>query len=204
MFAGNVCGRISNDVQSPVRMPIVMTPINRPVRGRISALVFSGFALLCAASGSPLSAQPQANLQPQAKAQAVKPGPAPAADPAAPSEAANVDPPVGSIDLTVTVPHRTRCGTTSPTGEIVVCGADHGEDVRVPSTADSDPNSREGQNTGIPQAPSVSGLPDCRKTKCHGFGRAPPMIYVIDLKSIPEAPKGSDADKVAKGEISDR
>lgn len=197
MLAGIVCGRISNDVQCPVRMPIAMMRPNRPVRGRISALVFAGFALLGAASGAPLAAQPQA------KAQTVKPGPA-AANPAAPSEAANADPPAGLIDLTVTVPHRTRCGTTSGTGEIVVCGADHGEDVRVPSTADSDPNSREGQNTGIPQAPNVSGLPDCRKTKCHGFGRAPPVIYVIDLKSIPEAPKGSDADKVAKGEISDR
>ncbi|MEO7247361.1 MAG: hypothetical protein ABIW31_02815 [Novosphingobium sp.] len=157
--------------------------------GAFSALL--AFGALLFVSGSE-QAQAQAQPQPQA------------AGASAANDAAAVDPPIGSIDLTVTVPHRMRCGTSNGRGEIVVCGADHGDDVRVPSTADSDPNSKEGQNTGLPQAPSVSGLPDCRKSKCHGFGRAPPRIYVIDMKSIPEAPKGSDADRVAKGEISDR
>jgi hypothetical protein len=110
----------------------------------------------------------------------------------------------GPINLMITSQRRSaRCGTSTGKGEIVVCGSDHGEDVRVPSTADSDPDSREGQDTGIPQAPNVSGLPDCRK-HCIGMGSAPPRIYVIDLKSIPEAPKDSDAEKVARGEISDR
>ena len=112
--------------------------------------------------------------------------------------------PIGPINLMITSQRRpARCGTTNGRGEIVVCGSDHGEDVRVPSTADSDPDSREGQDNGIPQAPNVSGLPDCRK-KCIGFGSEPPRVYVIDLKSIPEAPRGSDAEKVARGEISDR
>ena len=170
--------------------------MSRPLssfRSRVTSLARAFGVLVIASNG--------AEAQAPAKAKPLAPGPSAAA---ASSEAAQAGPPIGSIDLTVTVPRRTRCGTTDGRGEIVVCGADHGEDVRVPSTADSDPNSKEGQNTGIPQAPSVSGLPDCRKTKCHGFGRAPPRIYVIDMKSIPEAPKGSDADKVAKGEISDR
>lgn len=106
--------------------------------------------------------------------------------------------------LVTTPPRPARCGTTGPRGEIVVCGADHGEDVRVPSTTDSDPDSKEAQDTGIPQAPSVSGLFDCKKSKCHGIGGAPPPVYIVDMKSIKEAPKGSDADKVANGEMSDR
>lgn len=101
-------------------------------------------------------------------------------------------------------PIRKRCGGLDAKGEIIVCGADHGEQWRVPSTADSDPNSREGQDTGVPQAPNVSGLPDCRISKCMGFGKTPPKVLIIDLKAIPEAPEGSDADKVANGEISDR
>ena len=130
----------------------------------------------------------------------------PPAPPAAqgPADPAAARVPSGPINLMITSQRRSaRCGTSTGRGEIVVCGADHGEDVRVPSTADSDPDSREGQNNGIPQAPNVSGLPDCRKG-CMGFGKAPPRIYVIDLKSIPEAPKDSDADKVARGETSDR
>lgn len=190
---GKACGRIFNDGYSPA---LAHRPVSRPLssfRSRFTSLALAFGVLVIASNG--------AEAQAPAKAKPLAPGPSAAA---ASSEAAQAGPPIGSIDLTVTVPRRTRCGTTDGRGEIVVCGADHGEDVRVPSTADSDPNSKEGQNTGIPQAPSVSGLPDCRKTKCHGFGRAPPRIYVIDMKSIPEAPKGSDADKVAKGEISDR
>ena len=109
----------------------------------------------------------------------------------------------GPIDLSVTIPKKTRCGAANAQGEIVVCGADHGEDVRVPSTADSDPDSREALDNGIPQAPNVSGLPDCRR-KCIGMGAAPPHVYVIDVRAIPEAPEDSDAQKVANGEISDR
>jgi hypothetical protein len=96
-----------------------------------------------------------------------------------------------------------RCGLENGKGEIVVCAADHGEDVRVPSTTDSDPGSREAQNTGMPHAPNVSGLPGCARG-CIGLGKGPPPVYIIDLKDIPDAPKGSDAEKVANGEISDR
>ena len=110
----------------------------------------------------------------------------------------------GPIDLTVTRARKpTRCGVTDSRGEIVVCGGDRGDDLKVPGSAD-DPDSREGLNNGVPQAPSVSGLVDCKVKKCRNFGRVPPPVFVIDLKSIPEAPKGSDAEKVANGEISDR
>ncbi|MEP7223272.1 MAG: hypothetical protein ABI673_11480 [Novosphingobium sp.] len=96
-----------------------------------------------------------------------------------------------------------QCGFENSKGEIVVCAADHGEDVRVPSTTDSDPTSREAMRTGVPRAPNVSGLPGCARG-CIGIGKGPPPVYIIDLKDIPDAPKGSDAEKVANGEISDR
>lgn len=98
---------------------------------------------------------------------------------------------------------RAVCDEARRQGEIVVCGADRGEQWRVPSTADSDPASRQGQDTGVPRAPDVSGLPDCSRG-CIGFGRVPPPVYVVDFSKLPEAPAGSDADRIAKGEAPTR
>ena len=52
-------------------------------------------------------------------------------------------------------------------------------------------------------APDVSGLPSCAgATMCaQHLGRKPRQLYIIDLKAIPEPPAGSDADKIAKGEM---
>ncbi len=100
-------------------------------------------------------------------------------------------------------PKPRRCAGTTAGGEILVCGADRGEDIRVPSTADDDPFSREGLNNGVPRAPNVSGLPDCSRG-CIGVGSVPPPLYVINVKELPEAPKDSDAEKVANGELADR
>jgi hypothetical protein len=33
------------------------------------------------------------------------------------------------------------------------------------------------------------------------LGRQPRQLYIIDLKAIPEPPAGSDADRIAKGEM---
>ena len=95
---------------------------------------------------------------------------------------------------------RAACETARSGGDIVVCGADHGEQWRVPSTSDSDPASHQAQNTGVPAAPNVSSLPDCRRG-CVGFGRVPPPVYVVDFSLLPKAPAGSDADLIARGEI---
>ena len=79
-----------------------------------------------------------------------------------------------------------RCPEPRP-GEILVC--------REPSDTDlGDPDD------GLPRAPDVSGLPDCSQG-CIRFGRKPPDPLIIDLKSIPEAPPGSDADRIARGEM---
>jgi hypothetical protein len=90
------------------------------------------------------------------------------------------------------------------TAEIVVCGHERVRNQRIPSTADTDPNSsaaRHGLNSGGARTPWVSDLPDCTVEKCHRIGKGPPRPYIIDLSKIPEAPAGSDADKIAKGEM---
>ena len=88
-----------------------------------------------------------------------------------------------------------RCPEPRP-GEILVCREPEDPDkLRVPSDTDlGDPDD------GLPRAPDVSGLPDCSQG-CIRFGRKPPDPLIIDLKSIPEAPPGSDADRIAKGEM---
>lgn len=98
--------------------------------------------------------------------------------------------------------HR-RCQSNGGEDEIVVCAPDRGEDQRVPSTADSDPASREARrelNNGVPRAPQLD-RGSCRgQAGCMVGGWAPPPVYMIDVKAIPEAPEGSEADLIAKGE----
>ena len=87
----------------------------------------------------------------------------------------------------------------SANGEIVVC-AEHEDPAKqyVPSDTDSgDPDD------GVARAPdfaphfhgNIVDAKGCFIPPCAG---PPPLI--IDLKAIPEAPPGSDADKIARGE----
>ncbi|MEO5587396.1 MAG: hypothetical protein ABIQ81_06860 [Novosphingobium sp.] len=98
------------------------------------------------------------------------------------------------------------CGSQDKSGDIVVCAPDDGKQWRVPSSAQSDPTSRQATRTGMPRAPQLD-RGSCKGTGhvgCIGIGGKAREIYMIDLSSIPETPKGSDAEKVAKGEKSDR
>jgi hypothetical protein len=83
-------------------------------------------------------------------------------------------------------------------GEIVVC-AEREDPTKqyVPSNTDSgDPED------GVPHAPNVSTLPDCATASfCSRVGKTPRHPVIIDLAAIPEPPAGSDADKIAKGEM---
>lgn len=96
-----------------------------------------------------------------------------------------------------------QCKADKAQGDIVVCGADRGEQWRVPSTTDSDPTSREAQDTGIARAPNVSGLPGCERG-CLRVGKGPPQVMTIDLSQLPKAPRDSDADRIARGEMAER
>lgn len=99
-----------------------------------------------------------------------------------------------------------RCRAAGNSDEIVVC-VDRGEDLRVPSTAESDPSSlaaRRALNNGVPRAPQLDRGSCKGQAGCVIGGWAPPPIYVIDPAALPEAPEGSDADKIAKGLMPDR
>lgn len=97
------------------------------------------------------------------------------------------------------------CARPSSADEIVVCATDSSK-YRVRSSAELNPTSRDATRTGVPRAPDVgyhppggAGIGGCFLGPC-----PPPTMYMIDLASIPEAPPGSDADKIAKGEMRGR
>jgi hypothetical protein len=98
-----------------------------------------------------------------------------------------------------------RCPDVKDDSEIVVCARDNGERWRVPPSSETDPNSPDALRTGalrppdfVPKYPGPAVAGGCLPGSC------PKEFYIIDLDTIPVAPEGSDADKVGKGEISDR
>ena len=132
---------------------------------------------------------------------------APPAPVAPPSEAAAPAAPPSDQELAeglfrstakLTAPKKPGCGEPGKNGDIVVCGADRGERWRVP--ADNDPNAPGAQRTGLARAPNVSSLPDCSRGCLH-IGKQKQPLYIIDFSKLPPAPAGSDADKIAKGEM---
>ena len=90
------------------------------------------------------------------------------------------------------------CEQPSTPDEIVVCARyDDPEQFRVPSSTD------DGTNTDdiVPRAPDL-GPPPCVpsfNTVCVKFGSVPPPAYMIDFDALPDAPPGSDADRISRG-----
>jgi len=88
--------------------------------------------------------------------------------------------------------------------EIVVCAPADPEADRYPGRESLE--SVQSTNDGLPRAPDLAPkypgvvvargcfIPPCPP---------PPMIF-IDVKALPEAPPGSDADLIAKGEMKER
>lgn len=94
---------------------------------------------------------------------------------------------------------KARCGVPAADGSIVVCGGrEASEKERLPLRDELD--SAKSTRDGLPRAPNVSGLPDC-SSGCIGFGSVPPPMYYFDITALPLPPEGSDADRIAKGEI---
>ena len=91
-----------------------------------------------------------------------------------------------------------RCPQPERRGDIVVC-AEKPDAFRMPSTGDSDPNSKQALDDGRLHAPDVAGGGIFKGKPTMGFGKVT-APYIIDLATIPEAPEGSDADRIAKGE----
>ena len=92
-------------------------------------------------------------------------------------------------------------------GEIVVCGFwQEGEEFRVQSTREIDPDDENALRDGLPRAPDVAGDgifkgPATMSGGCFLQDCPPPPAYMVDFSTLPEAPEGSDADKIAKGEM---
>lgn len=100
-------------------------------------------------------------------------------------------------------PVRPRC--EAPKGNDIIVCARNNEQFRAQSSSDEDPTGA-GTDDGRLTPPDVSGNGIFKgKPTVGGMCLIPPCAapkaYMIDLASIPEAPKGSDADKIAKGEI---
>jgi hypothetical protein len=93
------------------------------------------------------------------------------------------------------------CPTPKPGDEIVVCGK--GEDqsrYRVQSSGELDPTGK-GAKDIVPRAPDVGTVyPGVVVAKgCFIPPCPPPMPVLIDLKAIPDAPPGSDAERAGQG-----
>lgn len=102
----------------------------------------------------------------------------------------------------ITGSQATRCRPgRAADGSIVVCrDAQSREKERLPLRDQTD--TAQSTNDGLPRAPNVSGLPECSgKHTCLGFGSVPPPMYYFDITALPPPPPGSDADRIAKGEI---
>ena len=86
--------------------------------------------------------------------------------------------------------------------EIVVCAPRDRDKDRYPGREQLD--SVQSTFNGIPRAPNFA-KPSCKgQPGCFSFGKVPPSMIFIDVKSLPEAPAGSDADLIARGEMKQR
>lgn len=101
-------------------------------------------------------------------------------------------------DLTAVTEPNAGC-PVSDTGEIIVCARHHAARYRIPSTIDENPASGEAMRTGAVHPPDVYSHPPGGVSV--GFGHVPPPIYYIDTTRLPMPPPGSDADKIARGEM---
>lgn len=85
-------------------------------------------------------------------------------------------------------------------GEIIVCRrlGQSGENSLSGSRAEA--QKRYAEETAFkdaPRTPNVSGLPD--NGRGISVGKVPPPALIIDVEALPDAPAGSDADRIARG-----
>jgi len=89
-------------------------------------------------------------------------------------------------------------------GEIVVCRTRDADADRYPGRGSL--ASVQSTRDGLPRAPDLAphypGVVVARG--CFIGPCAPPPMIFIDVKALPEAPAGSDADRIAKGDMPER
>jgi hypothetical protein len=134
----------------------------------------------------------------------------------APPLAAQSSPPTNSADQAIEAAREAygpprpepRCRAPASPDEIVVCAADQDQDqFRVRSDRDAeDDYARETMNKGDPKAPDVAGpgifrgAPTVGSLCIPGLQKCPPPpAIMVDFSQLPEAPPGSDADRIARG-----
>ncbi|WP_209349206.1 hypothetical protein [Pontixanthobacter sp. CEM42] len=89
--------------------------------------------------------------------------------------------------------------------EIVVCAEEEDQSqFRVKSSSELDPTSEEAIKDGLPRAPDVGGAgifkgPATVSGLCLVPPCPPPPALIIDVTALPEAPPGSDADRISRG-----
>ena len=101
-----------------------------------------------------------------------------------------------------------KCPKPKPGEEIVVCGELEDQEqfrVRTDKQAEDD-YARETMYANDPQAPDVAGKgifrgPATVSSLCvPGLQKCPPPpAIIVDFSALPEAPPGSDADRIARG-----
>jgi hypothetical protein len=97
-------------------------------------------------------------------------------------------------------PENKRCPRDPLNDAIVVCRRDHSDRYRIPSTQEEHPESPEARRTGQLVPPDVYGLGPCTGV-CIKGGYAPPPVYYFDITALPEPAPGTDAWKIAHGEM---
>jgi hypothetical protein len=187
-FVGQVSVKIDAGALKPKEQGLSSNAVP-PIKHLRTAILGSALALLGLAA-QPLAAQDD--------------------KPATPPPSANPSSPPGRINIMVTRPRgdvnqaqaqecvdRADAGKIS--GEIVVC-RQTGED---PDNAFSSPEEARKRyaeataNKNAPPPPNVFGIADGNFKV--GFGGVPPPALMIDVAALPQAPAGSDADRIARG-----
>ncbi len=171
---------------------------SRPANAVRKTLYFAGVSMVFLSAAS-LSAQDDTTETPQ-----------PAREPIADSAPPEPEEPV-RIDLTVTVPRgdvnesnvrecEDEADAASISGDIIVCRRLGEDNSNYYSGSRADAQKRVAQETafsGDPRTPEAFGIPN------HGnpisIGSVPPPALIIDVEALPEAPPGSDADRIARG-----
>lgn len=168
------------------------------------AAIAGALALGGAAPGTPLAAQDDTAVTQAGDAEAQS-----GAEEG--GELAPPEPESRAIDILITVPRgevneaqaqecveRADAGTIS--GEIVVCRRLGEDPANFFSGGSEAAQRRYAQETAFrddPRTPNTFGIPD------HGngirIGSAPEAALLIDVEALPDAPPGSDADRIARG-----
>ena len=90
----------------------------------------------------------------------------------------------------------------SISGDIIVCRKRSGDENRLYSKEEAE--RRYAEETAFKSDPKTPDfIRDCHDQGwplgCFRMGKVPPPAYMIDFDKLPEAPPGSDADRIARG-----